>query len=83
VTNPFDDADGTFLVLINVERQFSLWPSFAAVPSGWDIVHGPEPRDSCMAYVRENWTDMRPASLAATMSAHDQEGSDTVEHGPL
>jgi MbtH protein len=38
VTNPFDDADGTFLVLINDERQHSLWPSFAAIPNGWDIV---------------------------------------------
>lgn len=81
MTNPFDDTDGTFLVLINDERQHSLWPSFVAVPSGWDIVHGPESRESCMAYVRENWTDMRPASLAATMSAHEREGPGTVEPG--
>jgi MbtH protein len=81
VTNPFDDADGTFLILINDERQHSLWPSFAAIPNGWDIVHGPESRESCMAYVRENWTDMRPASLAARISAQEREGSDTVEPG--
>jgi MbtH protein len=81
VTNPFDDTDGTFLVLVNDERQHSLWPSFAAVPSGWDIVHGPESRESCMAYVSENWADMRPASLAAAMSAHEREDSGTVEPG--
>ncbi|MGW3730031.1 MbtH family protein, partial [Streptomyces sp. NPDC000851] len=36
-TNPFDDADGRFLVLVNDEGQHSLWPSFADVPGGWTI----------------------------------------------
>ncbi|MEU6753945.1 MbtH family protein, partial [Spirillospora sp. NPDC046719] len=35
MTNPFDDPDGTFLVLVNAEGQHSLWPEFADVPSGW------------------------------------------------
>ncbi|MFE7595491.1 MbtH family NRPS accessory protein, partial [Kitasatospora sp. NPDC057512] len=26
MTNPFDDQDGTFLVLVNDENQHSLWP---------------------------------------------------------
>ena len=28
-TNPFDDEDGSFLVVRNDEGQYSLWPEFA------------------------------------------------------
>jgi hypothetical protein len=34
VVNPFDDEEGNFLVLINAEEQFSLWPSFIDIPAG-------------------------------------------------
>lgn len=64
MANPFDDADGTFIVLANGEGQHSLWPVLADVPEGWAKKHGPESRESCLAYVEENWTDMRPASLS-------------------
>jgi MbtH protein len=69
MTNPFDERDGTFLVLVNDEGQHSLWPAFADVPSGWQTVHGPDGRQACLEYVREHWTDMRPRSLAARMDA--------------
>ncbi|MFF5289523.1 MbtH family protein [Paractinoplanes globisporus] len=62
-TNPFDNADGTFLVLVNDENQHSLWPEFAEVPAGWRTVHGPAGRQDCLDYVNANWTDMRPQSL--------------------
>jgi MbtH protein len=63
VTNPFDDADGRFFVLINDEGQHSLWPVFIEVPAGWSTVYGEADRDSCLQYVEQNWTDMRPRSL--------------------
>ena len=31
-TNPFEDPDGVYLVLINEEGQYSLWPAFVDVP---------------------------------------------------
>lgn len=65
MSNPFDDQDGIFLVLVNDENQHSLWPEFAAVPEGWRCVFGPESRPACVSYVEANWTDMRPASLVA------------------
>ena len=40
MTNPFDNEDGSFFVLVNDEGQHSLWPSFAEVPAGWTRVHG-------------------------------------------
>jgi MbtH protein len=63
MTNPFDDPDGTFHVLVNDEGQHSLWPSFAPVPDGWAPVVHDAPRDECLAYVEQHWTDLRPRSL--------------------
>ncbi|MBW5247432.1 MbtH family protein [Streptomyces poriferorum] len=69
MTNPFDDQDGTFLVLVNDENQHSLWPQFADVPAGWTVVHGPDSQASCLEHVERSWTDMRPKSLADAMNA--------------
>ncbi|WP_432533781.1 MbtH family protein [Kineococcus arenarius] len=66
-TNPFDDPDGEFLVLVNDEEQHSLWPAFAPVPAGWRTVFGPGPRDGALAHVEEHWTDLRPRSLREAM----------------
>jgi MbtH protein len=67
MTNPFDDENGTFLVLINEEGQHSLWPVFADIPAGWVSSFGPETRKSCLDYIEQTWTDMRPKSLIAAM----------------
>ena len=61
--NPFDDETGEFFVLCNDEGQHSLWPSFAAVPAGWNRMFGVATRHACIDYINENWTDIRPASL--------------------
>ncbi|WP_243773616.1 MbtH family protein [Actinomadura barringtoniae] len=63
MTNPFDDPDGTFLVLVNAEGQHSLWPEFADVPAGWTRTHGPAPRAECLSHITTTWTDLRPTSL--------------------
>lgn len=69
MTNPFEDQDATFLVLVNDENQHSLWPQFADVPDGWSVVHGPDTHAACLEYVERSWTDMRPKSLADAMNA--------------
>lgn len=63
MSNPFEDPTGAYLALVNDEGQHSLWPVTIAVPAGWRVVHGPTPRDQCLAYIDDNWTDMRPASV--------------------
>lgn len=63
MTNPFDDPDGSFLVLVNDEDQHSLWPESVAVPAGWAVLHGPDTRQACIDFVEENWTDMRPRRI--------------------
>ncbi|MFB7211771.1 MbtH family protein [Streptomyces sp. NPDC056255] len=64
-TNPFDDPEGRFLVLVNDEGQHSLWPSFAEVPGGWTIALDESGREACLDYIETHWTDLRPRSLAA------------------
>ncbi|MFJ6657355.1 MbtH family protein [Streptomyces sp. NPDC091377] len=63
MSNPWDDADAVFLVLVNDEEQHSLWPAFTPVPAGWRTAHGPAARTECLAYVDKHWTDLRPKSL--------------------
>ncbi|CAN3129841.1 MbtH family protein [Mycobacterium sp. smrl_JER01] len=72
--NPFDDDNGTFYVLINDEGQYSLWPVFADVPTGWHVVFGESTRADCLAYVEETWTDLRPLSLRSRMDAESPRG---------
>lgn len=67
MTNPFDDPEGRFLVLVNNEGQHSLWPAFADVPEGWETAHPEDTREACLAYIEKNWTDMRPLSLVRAM----------------
>ncbi|MFI6084253.1 MbtH family protein [Streptomyces sp. NPDC051217] len=68
-SNPFDDVDGRFCVLVNEEEQHSLWPSFAEVPAGWRVVFGENGRQQCLDFVDQNWTDLRPKSLREAMAA--------------
>ncbi|WP_439676219.1 MbtH family protein [Embleya sp. MST-111070] len=63
MANPFDREDGRFLVLVNDEGQYSLWPSFAAVPDGWRVVLAETDRATAVAHIERDWTDMRPLSL--------------------
>lgn len=63
VSNPFEDADARYHVLVNDEAQYSLWPVTIACPDGWTVVHDDDSRSACITYIEEHWTDMRPASL--------------------
>jgi len=67
VTNPFEDENGVYHVLVNAEGQHSLWPSFIAVPQGWTIIHKSDTRAACLDFINKHWTDMRPNSLIESM----------------
>lgn len=67
MTNPFEDQQAPYLVLVNAEKQHSLWPVFVDVPEGWDIAFGEASRQECLDYVERTWTDMRPQSLIDAM----------------
>lgn len=63
MVNPFENEAGTYLVLINDKGQYSLWPAFLEVPSGWTVIYGQESRQLCLDYINSHWDDMKPDSL--------------------
>jgi MbtH protein len=67
MTNPFEDEDGRYLVLVNDEGQHSLWPAFVEVPAGWRVTHDEDTRAACLEHIEQHWTDMRPNSLIEFM----------------
>ncbi|MDQ7957756.1 MAG: MbtH family NRPS accessory protein [Pseudomonadota bacterium] len=72
-TSCFDREDERFIVLINHEEQYSIWPHWKAVPGGWRAVEGIEgDKKTVLAYVEQAWTDMRPKTLRDWMA--QQEG---------
>ncbi|MGE3875601.1 MAG: MbtH family protein [Parvibaculaceae bacterium] len=73
-TNPFDDENGTFVVLLNEDEQYSLWPAHIDVPAGWRIVHPADSRRACFDFIEGNWNDLRPKSLRKAMEG-DEDGT--------
>jgi MbtH protein len=67
-TNPFEDNDASYHVLVNDEGQYSLWPAFAEVPAGWTVAVADSTRADALEYIEKEWTDMRPKSLVAAMN---------------
>ena len=75
VSNPFEQDDAPYVVLVNDEEQYSLWPAFADVPAGWRVVLKSASRQECIDHIEKNWTDMRPRSLREAMSASAERNS--------
>lgn len=68
MTSPFDDPDAQYLVVVNAEAQYALWPTFADVPAGWTVALPAAGRVECLDYIERHWTDLRPASLVRAMT---------------
>lgn len=58
-----DDETAIFLVVVNDEQQYSIWPADRDLPLGWRAEGQKGPREACLAHIEKVWTDMRPASL--------------------
>jgi uncharacterized protein YbdZ (MbtH family) len=69
MTNPFDSDNAMFVVLVNDERQYCLWPESRAVPAGWQVVGQRGSRENCLKWIDEHWVDMRPLSLIRHMES--------------
>ena len=64
---PEDEDTTVYNVVINQEEQYSIWPTDRSNPLGWNDVGKSGPKAECLAYIKEVWTDMRPASLRRAM----------------
>ena len=64
-----EDEDTTiYHVVVNHEEQYSIWPEYKEVPKGWKIVGKTGPKQECLDYIKDIWTDMRPLSLRKAMA---------------
>ena len=63
----FDDNTIDYFVVINDEEQYSIWPAGKKIPLGWKDVGKSGPKEECLNYIKEVWTDMRPLSLRKQM----------------
>lgn len=70
--NCFDREDGQFIVLVNAEEQYSLWPHWKDIPGGWSNTGMSGNKQECLDYVEEHWTDMRPLSLRKWMQEQQE-----------
>lgn len=68
-TSCFDREDEVFIVLVNHEGQYSIWPHWKTVPGGWKEIEGVKgDKKTVCDYIDAQWIDMRPLSLQAAMA---------------
>ena len=60
-------SERTYKVVVNDEEQYSIWPEGRENALGWRDAGTSGTKEECLAWIEENWTDMRPASLRRTM----------------
>ncbi|MET8159746.1 MbtH family NRPS accessory protein [Sphaerisporangium sp. NPDC005289] len=63
-----EDDDRSYLVVVNDEEQYSIWPEDREVPAGWEAVGTGRSKRDCLGYIETVWTDMRPRSLRERMA---------------
>ncbi|OYP10556.1 MbtH family protein [Streptomyces sp. FBKL.4005] len=62
-----DAVTERYVVVVNDEEQYSIWPAGREVPAGWRAVGRAATKDECLADIETRWTDMRPLSLRRAM----------------
>ena len=72
MTNPFENDDASFVVLVNGEGQYCLWPESRSVPAGWQVIGPRGHRQECLRWIDEHWVDMRPLSLIKYMDSQQE-----------
>lgn len=67
-----DETDDTiYLVVVNHEEQYSIWPEWKSeIPAGWRVVGNKGLKPECLDYIKEVWTDMRPLSLRRKLESN-------------
>jgi len=58
-----------YKVVINHEEQYSIWPVDRENALGWKDAGKTGPKQECLDYITQVWTDMRPLSLRRQMDA--------------
>lgn len=77
------ETSETFVVVVNEEEQYSIWPSHREIPLGWRDAGVRGSKDTCLAHITEVWTDMRPLSLRRQMEEWERNPPPPPEPLPL
>lgn len=67
-----------YLVVIDEEERYSIWPEYKDIPYGWKAVGESGLKAECLEYIKEVWTDMRPLSLRKYMQQQEQQAGTKV-----
>jgi MbtH protein len=62
-----------YIVVVNHEEQYSIWPEGREIPLGWRDAGKHGPKAECLEYIKEVWTDMRPLSLRKKMEEMEKQ----------
>ena len=74
MSNPFDDPDAVFHVLVNDEGQYGQWPAFSGQLPGWERAFADAGRPAATRCTGEHWLGMRPLSLARAITGEARHG---------
>ena len=58
-----EEDDSNYKVVINRDKQYSIWPADRENALGWKDVGRSGTKQVCLDYIEEVWTDMRPLNL--------------------
>jgi MbtH protein len=64
-----------FVVVVNDEEQYSIWPQGMEIPAGWRAEGTAGTKEECLDHVEQVWVDMRPLSLRKRMAERAAAGS--------
>jgi MbtH protein len=51
-----------FQIVLNTERQYSIWPVDQLLPEGWQATARVGTKSECLAFIDAVWNQMNPLS---------------------
>jgi MbtH protein len=69
----FEDEDTRiYVVVVNEEEQYSIWPADREPPAGWRPAGTTGSKSECLSRIEQIWPDMRPLSLREWMAEQER-----------
>lgn len=62
-----EDDPTQYKVVVSHEEQYSIWPAHKEPAIGWADAKKQGTKVECLAFIKDNWTDMRPKGLRDKM----------------
>lgn len=69
MNDKLDSQEPQYVVVVNLEEQYSVWPVGKQIPEGWRATGASGDKQECLNHIAEVWTDMRPLSLRQHMTS--------------